>query len=163
MDIVFAPWRLEYIQADKRSQECIFCKAFADEPSVENLVVYKDERVGVMLNRFPYTNGHLLIVPRPHVDSLSGLDKETRSAAAEVIAFCELLLRRVYKAQGINVGLNMGQAAGAGILDHVHWHILPRWTGDTNFTTVCSNLRVVPEDLEAVFNRLRQEFPPRIE
>jgi len=163
MDIVFAPWRLEYILKDKSAEECIFCKAFALEPSLDNLVVYRDERMAVMLNRYPYTNGHLLVVPKPHVDSLTGLDKATRSAASEVIAYCELVLRKVYEPHGINAGLNLGRAAGAGILDHVHWHILPRWTGDTNFATVCSDLRVIPEDLPTVFNRLRQEFPSKIE
>lgn len=162
MDIVFAPWRLEYVRSEKKDEGCIFCRAFACEPSAENLVVYRDRLVAVVLNKYPYTNGHLLVVPKPHVDSLTGLDAETRSAAAEVTAFCESLLRKVYDPHGINVGLNLGQAAGAGISDHLHWHVLPRWAGDTNFITVCGDLRVIPEDLSGVFDRLRPEFPERI-
>ena len=163
MEIVFAPWRLEYVTAGKHAKGCIFCRAFTDEPSLDNLVLYRDERVAVVLNKYPYTNGHVLVVPRPHVDTLTGLDREIRSAAAEVTAFCEALLRKTYSPSGINVGLNLGQAAGAGILDHIHWHVLPRWTGDTNFVTVCSDLRVIPEDIPEVFEKLRRQFPPRIE
>lgn len=163
MEIVFAPWRLEYIQADKGSEACIFCRAFLEEPSLGNLVLHKGERVAVLLNKYPYTNGHLLVAPKPHVDSLTCVGAETRAAAAEMLAFCESVIRKSFKPHGINVGLNMGQAAGAGILDHVHWHILPRWTGDTNFATVCSDLRVIPENMETVYDRLRQEFPAKIE
>jgi ATP adenylyltransferase len=159
MEIVFAPWRLEYIQADKGNGACIFCRAFREEPSLDNLVLFRDERVAVLLNKYPYTNGHLLVAPRDHVDSLTGVGPQTRAAAADMLAYCESVIRKSFKPQGINVGLNMGQAAGAGILDHVHWHILPRWTGDTNFVTVCSDLRVIPEDMQTVYARLRKEFP----
>lgn len=163
MEIVFAPWRLEYVTADKHSDRCIFCRAFTDEPSLDNLVIYRDDRIAVMLNKYPYTNGHMLVVPRPHVDTLTGLDRETRSAASEATTYCETVLRRTYNPNGINVGLNLGQAAGAGILDHIHWHVLPRWMGDTNFVTVCSDLRVIPEEMAAVFEKLRRQFPPRID
>jgi len=158
MEILFAPWRLEYILAEKGTGHCIFCRAFREDPSPGNLVVYRDDRVAVLLNKYPYTNGHLLVAPRPHVDSLTGVDPETRSATAEMLAYCETVIRKSFNPQGINVGLNMGLAAGAGILDHVHWHILPRWTGDTNFATVCADLRVIPEDMESLYNRLRKEF-----
>jgi len=163
MRFVFSPWRLDYVTSDKAKGGCVFCAAFEQEPSPDNLVLYRDERLAVMLNRYPYTNGHLMVIPKPHVDSLTGLDPEGRAGAAEALTFCEGLLRRIYRAEGINVGLNLGQAGGAGIKDHIHWHILPRWTGDTNFITVCGETRILPEDLSATFDRLRPEFPTRIE
>ncbi len=160
MEIVFTPWRLQYVQSpDKDGDGCVFCKAFTDEPSLDNLVVYRDERTAVMLNRYPYTNGHLLIIPRQHVDTLTGLDAETRASLMELITYSEALLRRVYNPHGFNVGLNLGEAAGAGIITHLHFHIVPRWSGDTNFTTLFGNLRVIPEDLAGVFERLRAEYP----
>lgn len=162
MEFVFTPWRLDYVQSDKQPDGCIFCRAFTAEPSPDNLVLYRDERVAVMLNRFPYTNGHMLVVPRAHTDTLTGLDAPTRAAAGEILAFCEGVLRRVYGAHGINAGLNLGQAAGAGIIDHLHWHILPRWSGDTNFVTLFGELRVIPEDLAGTIERLRPEFPALI-
>jgi ATP adenylyltransferase len=163
MRFVFSPWRLQYVQSQKTDEACVFCRAFSEEPSVENLVLYRDGRLAVMLNRFPYTNGHMMVIPRPHVDSLTGLDPDTRAASAEVLTLCETILRRLYKAQGMNVGLNLGQAAGAGITDHLHWHILPRWNGDTNFVTVIGETRVVPEDLATTYARLRPEFPDTID
>lgn len=163
MRFVFSPWRLEYVTSNKGEGKCVFCAAFEEDPSPDNLVLYRDERLAVMLNRYPYTNGHLMVIPRPHVDTLTGLTPEDRAAAAEALTYCEVLLRRIYRAQGVNVGLNLGQAAGAGIKDHIHWHILPRWTGDTNFITVCGDTRILPEDLASTFARLITEFPSRIE
>lgn len=158
MRFVFSPWRLQYVQSQKCEEGCVFCRCFEQEPSEENLVVFRDERLAVMLNRYPYTNGHLMVIPRPHVDSLTGLDADTRALSAEALTFCETALRRLYRAQGMNVGLNLGQAAGAGITDHLHWHILPRWNGDTNFVTVVGETRVIPEDLAMTYARLRPEF-----
>lgn len=163
MEIVFSPWRLQYVKdPDKQAGGCVFCKAFTEPPSLDNLVVYRDDATAVMLNKFPYTNGHLLVIPRAHVDSLTGLDAAARAAAIETVAYCEHLLRKVYNPHGFNVGLNLGEAAGAGIIDHLHFHIVPRWTGDTNFTTIFGKLRVIPEDLQGLFERLQAEFPERI-
>jgi ATP adenylyltransferase len=163
MEIVYSPWRLQYVtDPDKQRGGCVFCRAFHEEPSLDNLVVYRDEATAILLNKFPYTNGHLLVVPRAHVDSLSGLTAQARAAAIEAVTCCEDVLRRTYHPHGFNVGLNLGEAAGAGILDHLHFHIVPRWTGDTNFTTLFGELRVIPEDLQGVFDRLRRAFPPRI-
>ena len=162
MEFVFAPWRLHYVQSEKKPDGCIFCRAFEAEPSFENLVVYRDERLAVMLNRYPYTNGHLLVFPKLHADSLTGLSADLRSALCEVLAFCEGALRAAYNADGINVGLNLGRAAGAGITDHLHWHILPRWSGDTNFATLLGEMRVIPEDLKGTYDRMRPLFPAHI-
>lgn len=163
MRFVFSPWRLRYVQSPKAEHSCVFCRAFSEEPSPGNLVLYRDDRLAVMLNRYPYTNGHMMVIPRPHVDSLTGLDAATRSAAAEALTHCETVLRRAYCAQGINIGLNLGQAAGAGITDHLHWHVLPRWNGDTNFITLFGETRVIPEDLATTFERLHAEFPQKFD
>lgn len=157
MEITYTPWRLPYIQAEEPSG-CVFCDAASQEPSFENLVVHSTPDLIILLNRFPYSNGHMLVVPRPHVDSLSGLEARHRSASVEALTRCEHNLRRLFSAQGINVGLNLGRAAGAGIADHLHWHILPRWAGDTNFVTVIGQLRVIPEDLRTSWEKLREAF-----
>ena len=162
MRFVYAPWRLPYVQSQKTREGCVFCRAFSDEPSVENLVLYRDGQIAVMLNRYPYTNGHMLVIPRAHADTLTALDAGTRAACAEALAFCETLLRRVYRAQGVNLGMNLGEAGGAGITDHLHWHALPRWSGDTNFIATIGGTRVLPEDLASAFEKLRGEFPERI-
>jgi ATP adenylyltransferase len=162
MRFVYSPWRLPYVQSKKCEEGCFLCQAFREPPSCGNLVLYRDERLAIMLNRYPYTNGHMLVVPRPHRDSLTGLEPESRAAAAEALAFCEGVLRRLYCAHGINVGLNLGEAAGAGIADHLHWHVLPRWTGDTNFVTLFGETRIIPEELESSYQRLLPEFPERI-
>jgi len=154
MDIVYTPWRMQYVQSAPPGS-CIFCDAAGAPPSFENLVLSRSEDLVVMLNRFPYTNGHMLVVPRPHVDSLSGLEERHRHASVDALTRCEALLRDLFCAQGVNVGLNLGRAAGAGIADHLHWHILPRWAGDTNFSTVVGQLRVIPEDLRTSYEKLR--------
>lgn len=157
MEIVYTPWRLPYVQA-KPTEGCVFCAAQEAPPSFDNLVVYSDEDLLIMLNRFPYTNGHMLVVPRPHVSSMTGLEERHRCASVRALTLCEVLLRDIFHAHGVNVGLNLGQAAGAGIIDHLHWHVLPRWIGDTNFCTVISELRVIPEDLKATYDRLAAGF-----
>lgn len=160
MDIVYTPWRLEYVQS-KAPDGCIFCAAAEAEPAFENLVLLKTPDLLVMLNRFPYTNGHMLVVPRVHVDSLTGLEERHRRASLAALTLCESLLRELFCAQGVNAGLNLGRAAGAGIVDHLHWHILPRWVGDTNFSTVLGQLRVIPEDLRTSYDRLSKALAGR--
>lgn len=157
MDIAYTPWRLQYVQAEE-PQGCVFCSVAAQEPSCDNLVVHSTPELVVLLNRYPYSNGHMLVVPRPHVDSLSGLEDCHRKASVEVLTRCEHYLRALFGAQGVNVGLNLGRAAGAGIADHLHWHILPRWAGDTNFVTIVGQLRVIPEDLATSWEKLRNAF-----
>ncbi|MEJ2369184.1 MAG: HIT domain-containing protein, partial [Acidobacteriota bacterium] len=125
---------------------------------IQNLVVYRTDDLAVMLNRYPYTNGHMLVIPRLHIDSMTGLPAEFRRSSMDALVICEMILRKDFMAQGVNVGLNLGEAAGAGIADHLHWHILPRWYGDTNFSTVVGRLRVVPETLEESFARIFESF-----
>ncbi len=158
METNFAPWRLGYIKSDKKEEGCIFCRAFEEQPSFDNLVVHRNDMVAILLNRFPYNNGHMLVVPRSHKDSLALLDKKELDALSDSLVLCESALRSCYSPNGLNIGMNLGQAAGAGITDHLHYHILPRWHGDTNFVTVVSQLRVIPEDLRDTYQNIRDFF-----
>ncbi len=159
MEILYTPWRLQYIESDKTcSGKCIFCEMKDSEPSEESLILYSCPHAFVVLNRFPYNNGHLLIVPREHVSSLTGVPAKTLHRCSELLTFSEQALRKAYNPNGLNAGLNLGEAAGAGIEEHIHWHILPRWRGDTSFVTVLGKARIVPEELVDTYRRLRPFF-----
>jgi ATP adenylyltransferase len=139
---------------------CIFCEAAVPvrEPAEHALVLIRGRLSYVILNLYPYTNGHLMVVPNRHVASLSGLDEGEMQELMQFTRDAEVALTEVYQAQGINVGINLGRAAGAGVLDHVHIHLVPRWVGDTNFMSVVGDTRVLPEDLGATAERLRPAF-----
>lgn len=158
MEITFSPWRLDYIKSDKKEEGCIFCKAMEGAPSFDNLVVLKAPKSALILNRFPYNNGHLLAVPKSHRDSLYALSSEERNELNQLLCYAEKAIRLIYQPNGINIGMNLGEAAGAGIVDHIHYHILPRWRGDTNFVTITGNLRVIPESLEDTYKKFRDFF-----
>lgn len=159
MEILYSPWRLEYVMGVSSPKAgCVFCDAAAKGVCPESLVVHDDPLVCVLLNRYPYNNGHLLVVPRLHVDSLTGLPPEVLGRCGEALVHCERALRAAYGCQGVNMGLNLGEAAGAGIAEHLHWHALPRWRGDTNFMTPLCGTRVVPEDLGSAYRRLLPLF-----
>lgn len=160
MDTNFTPWRLGYIKSDKKEEGCIFCRVFREQPSFNNLVVFRDNNAAILLNRFPYNNGHLLVVPRSHEDSLTKLPSEEIQALSLALVECEKAIRSIFDPNGVNIGMNLGQAAGAGIIEHLHYHILPRWHGDTNFATVVSNLRVIPEDLKDTYDNFHKFFNP---
>jgi len=155
-DVLFAPWRYEYLVADKTGG-CIFCDA-ADSAGETSLVVFRGKRVFVLLNRYPYTNGHVMVAPYSHDAWLSSSDQETLSELIGTIARAEKILVSAYHTNGLNVGINFGSAAGAGVADHYHVHVVPRWNGDTNFMTVTAGLRVVPEELQVTLARLRPLF-----
>jgi ATP adenylyltransferase len=159
VDHLWSPWRYRYLVEVKSSRQCIFC-AMAAEPArdEENLVVFRGQANFVVLNRFPYTNGHLMIVPYHHSPDLAGLDP---AAAAELIALtrdAERHIRALYKPDGLNIGMNIGEAAGAGIAGHIHMHVLPRWSGDSNFMTTIGETRILPEELPVTWQRLRKAF-----
>lgn len=166
---LWAPWRMEYILAPKnRDQACIFCdiEGAPGAELAERLVVCKTEHAFVMLNRYPFAAGHLLIVPYPHVESLDRLAPETHDALFRLVRDAATRLRRALKAEGLNVGLNLGAVAGAGIAAHLHAHLVPRWSGDTNFMPVLADIRVVPQALEATRAHLVPYFddlPGRID
>jgi len=157
MKTLWAPWRIGFILGEK-PMTCFLC----DEPghgiSPESLVLALTQHSFVIMNRYPYSNGHLLVAPRRHVSRLSDLATEEHGDLHELLTASVDILADVYSTDGINVGLNLGVAAGAGIADHIHWHIVPRWIGDTNAMTVVAGTRVVPESLDAAFEKLRPRF-----
>ena len=156
-DVLFAPWRYEYLVSDK-SDNCIFCEAAASGDEEGSLVVFRGKRVFVILNRYPYTNGHLMVAPYRHEAWLSDSSAETLGELIQTVARAEKVLVAAYRTDGLNIGMNFGSAAGAGVADHYHVHIVPRWKGDTNFMTVASDVRVVPEELSVTRRRLLPLF-----
>jgi ATP adenylyltransferase len=156
LERLWAPWRLEYITGEK-SDECIFCAKPAQDDA-SGLIVHRGERCFVMLNAYPYTSGHVMVAPYEHTADLAGLDPP---AAQELIALTQASLRaigRTYRPAGYNVGANLGTVAGAGVADHVHMHVVPRWEGDTNFMTALGEVRVLPESLEDTQRKLAEAF-----
>ena len=158
MKHLWSPWRMTYIENEKTDTGCVFCTVQAVEDGTENLIVFRGEHAYVILNRFPYTSGHLMVIPFTHKPNLEELDSITRSEMMELTSRCTTVLRNIYKPQGFNVGVNIGEAAGAGVLGHVHIHIVPRWNGDTNFMSSVGETRVLPESLEDTYKRVRAVF-----
>lgn len=157
-EVLFAPWRYEYLVSDKAASSCFLCDAASSEEGSGDLVVYRGRRVFVILNRYPYTNGHVMVAPYAHDARLSQSNEETLSELIRTVARAERILSETYKADGMNVGINFGSAAGAGLADHYHVHVVPRWKGDTNFMSVAGDVRVVPEELGETLARLRPRF-----
>lgn len=150
---LFAPWRFAYVsKANQVADTCIFCAAVPG--GRETLTVTVGERVVALLNRYPYTAGHVMVAPKAHVGDLTALDRETLAELMEMAQVMVRVLDRVYRPHGYNLGFNLGEAAGAGITDHLHLHIVPRFRGDTNFMTTNAAVRVVPEDLEVTWEKL---------
>jgi ATP adenylyltransferase len=153
---LWAPWRLEYIKGDK-PDECIFCSKPALDDEAAS-IVHRGERCFVMLNAYPYTSGHVMVAPYEHTADLAGLDEQT---AGELFGLTQRSLRAIgsaYGPEGFNIGANLGSVAGAGVADHVHMHVVPRWEGDTNFMPVVGEVRVLPESLEDTQRRLKEAF-----
>lgn len=162
MDRLWSPWRLDYITGPKETSTCVFCRhaeeTRANPTNPDSLVLATGEHAFVVLNRYPYNNGHLMVVPFRHTSTLTNLD---RDELAELMLFTqrsEQALRDAYPPEGINVGINLGKVAGAGIEEHLHIHLVPRWGGDTNFMTVIGETRVLPETLQDTAKRLRPVF-----
>lgn len=156
MEHLWSPWRMEYIMQHQLNTECIFCAGLSQPDNAVNLIVTRSERVFVMMNRYPYTSGHIMVVPNAHQPSLELLDAATRVDLMEMITRGIEVLRKIYKPEGFNVGINIGAAAGAGVVGHVHVHIVPRWAGDTNFMSALAGTRVLPEALEDTYRRLKE-------
>ena len=157
MKVLWAPWRMEYILGEDKPKGCIFCP-WPEEDLAERLVLFSGRLTRVMMNKYPYINGHLLIAPLRHVPELADLNTEELLDLQIKLKHALAILRQVMRPDGFNVGLNLGLVAGAGVEDHLHFHIVPRWGGDTNFMTVFADVRVVPEHLEASFDRLVKHF-----
>lgn len=149
---------MEYIENHEKEDGCVFCKAQAQADGAENLIAFRGKLAYVILNRYPYTSGHLMVIPFEHKSNLEELNQSIRAEMMELTTRCTTVLRGIYKTQSFNVGSNMGEAAGAGVLGHVHIHIVPRWAGDTNFMSTLGNTRVLPEALEDTYKRVRDAF-----
>ena len=156
MDYIWTPWRYQYMRqaASGILPDCIFCDAVARKNDAETLIVHRGEKTFVILNRFPYTSGHVMIVPYAHVAELNLCESGTLDEMMQLAQRVETALRANYKPDGMNLGMNLGRAAGAGVVGHLHLHVLPRWIGDSNFMTVTGETRVHPEDLKTTFERL---------
>ena len=154
MDHLWTPWRKKYVQGQHDDQGCIFCMAAAAEDGVENLIFFRGIYNYMILNRYPYTNGHLMCVPYAHEERLEDLDRDTRVEMMDLITKAVRVLKEVYHPEGFNIGLNLGEIAGAGVAEHLHMHIVPRWAGDTNFMTAVGSTRVLPESLVETYQRV---------
>ena len=161
MNRLWSPWRMTYIENHNHEEGCIFCDALEQPDDPENLIIFRGRRAFVILNRYPYTSGHLMIVPYAHQPSLEGLETKTRAEMMELTAKSMRVLRRVYQPQAFNLGANIGEAAGAGVAEHVHLHVVPRWTGDTNFMSTLAETRVLPESLEETYRRIHDGWAER--
>lgn len=162
MERLWSPWRLAYVTGASTTSPCVFCDAAAGGPAAlapeaapDDLVVARGPHAFIILNLYPYNNGHLMVVPNRHIASLAEASDEELSEIIRFTRDAEVALTDAYRPQGINVGLNLGRAAGAGIADHLHVHLVPRWAGDTNFMSVVGETRVLPETLEQTAARLR--------
>lgn len=157
MERLWAPWRLQYVTQEKPSG-CIFCDKPQTADDQANLIVRRGRLAYVMLNTFPYNNGHLMVAPYAHVADLEALPAATLHEMMDLAQLCARALKAKFHPDGLNLGLNLGTAAGAGIKDHLHLHLVPRWQGDTNFMPVIGDVRVIPQSLEASYRLLREAF-----
>ncbi len=156
-DILYSPWRIKYILSEKE-KKCIFCLKPSNKDDEKNLILFRSDLSFVIINTFPYNNGHLMVVTNNHVSSLNDLNDIQLNDLFKIVRLCEKVLKKVYNPDGINIGLNLGKAAGAGIDEHLHVHIVPRWIGDVNFMTSISGTRVIPESFENTYKLLKEQF-----
>ncbi|MHB1927597.1 MAG: HIT family protein [Leptospirillum sp.] len=161
MESLSAPWRMRYIKGESRATEdggCVLCELSRSGVRKDRLVLHRTALCYVVLNAYPYTSGHLMVVPHDHGGTLSGQSPESLREMMDLLRICEKILEKEYNPSGFNLGINVGKSAGAGIRDHLHAHILPRWEGDTNFMTTIHEIRVLPEELQASYERLYPHF-----
>ncbi len=158
MDRLWTPWRFDYISKVDQAVGCPFCRMLSESDDSGNLILYRGAHAFVVMNLFPYASGHLLVVSNLHVDSLGAASDEALSECITLGRHCENALGREYHPNGFNLGFNIGRAAGAGIADHLHMHVLPRWVGDSNFVAVVGETRILPEELPVTYQRLLPYF-----
>jgi ATP adenylyltransferase len=158
MEHIWSPWRYKYISSAEAEIGCVFCKAQQIGADQDNFIVHRGQKNFVILNLYPYTSGHLMIVPFEHVAWLSETDLATTAEMMELAKRAQIAIQAEYNAEGFNVGMNLGRSAGAGVADHLHLHVVPRWTGDANFVSVVGETRVLPEDLRTTYEKLRERF-----
>jgi ATP adenylyltransferase len=157
LERLYTPWRLAYVTGTAKSSDCVFCTALANGDA-DPLIVFRGSTCFVILNLFPYNNGHLMVVPNRHIATLVEAQPDELDEMMVTTRLAEIALREAFNPEGINVGINLGKAAGAGILEHLHIHLVPRWTGDTNFMTIIGQTRVLPQELPVTAERLRPVF-----
>ena len=145
---------MKFVQSQEKNATCVFCTVQGQNNDTENLIVFRGKQAFVILNRYPYTSGHLLVVANAHLPSIEDLDIETRSEMMELVTSSMRVIRKVYQPEAFNLGANIGEAAGAGIAGHVHLHVVPRWGGDTNFMSATAETRVLPEELQETYRRI---------
>src|ERR1044072_5667016 len=158
MEHIWSPWRYKYIASADRQPGCVFCRVRDEQKDEENYVVYRGQLNFVILNLFPYTSGHLMIVPYEHAASFADASEEVTTEMMALAKQAQRALEAEYHPDGFNMGLNLGRAAGAGVADHLHLHVVPRWSGDANFVSIIGETRVLPEDLATTSSRLRKHF-----
>ncbi|HEY3440792.1 MAG TPA: HIT domain-containing protein [Paludibaculum sp.] len=158
MDRLWSPWRYRYVSKASPADDCIFCAKEAERRDEDNLILHRGEHNFVLLNLYPYTTGHLMVAPYDHIASLEDLPDETAIELMRLTQTAVRHIRAIYRPQGLNAGLNLGECAGAGIAGHLHMHVLPRWAGDANFMSTIGETRVMPEDLPETWRRLRAAF-----
>ena len=158
MEYLWTPWRSTYMKEKKDNAKCVFCGAAASAEDARNLVVFRGQFCFVILNRYPYTSGHLMIAPYQHVSRLTGVDEATTAEMMRLVRRAEAILQQAYLPDGLNLGMNLGEAAGAGIEQHIHMHVLPRWRGDANFMTSIGETRIIPEALEETYRKAREAW-----
>ena len=159
METLWSPWRQAYVSDSSAKPACVFCElASRPQDDQTNFVLFRGDHNLVVLNLYPYISGHLMVAPYAHLGELDALAKDCSDEMMDLIKRAQTALRAAYNPQGFNVGMNIGRAAGAGIPEHIHMHVMPRWTGDTNFMSTVGRIRVIPEDLKATYYRLHQRF-----
>jgi ATP adenylyltransferase len=158
MDYLWSPWRYKYVSQAEPGAGCFFCQKSSETRDQANLVLCRGRLNFVLLNLFPYTNGHMMVAPYEHVSTLEDTPEETVLEMMQLVRLASRHLRTVYRPQGINIGMNIGECSGAGIAGHIHVHLLPRWIGDSSFMTTIGETRIVPEDLDVSYKRLWEAF-----
>ncbi|HUO25635.1 MAG TPA: HIT domain-containing protein [Candidatus Aquilonibacter sp.] len=154
MDYLWTPWRYAYVASTQKTGECVFCEAVKANDDARTHIVYRGAMCFIILNAFPYTPGHVMIVPYAHMDELQKLPSEAANEMMMLSQRMETVLRELYHPDGINLGMNIGKAAGAGIAGHIHMHVLPRWVADANFVSVIGETRILPETLDETWKRM---------
>lgn len=155
--ILWAPWRAKFVKKVKKDKSCIFCKKLKSKNDRKNFVIYRGEHCFVMLNIYPYNNGHLMVAPYKHTDSLNSLTDDELYELFDLVRKMVEVLKKTHKIHGCNIGINLGKVAGAGVEEHIHVHIVPRWLGDTNFMPVVAKSKVISEDLNETYKLLKKE------
>jgi ATP adenylyltransferase len=161
MDYLWTPWRYAYVSTAEKSSGCVFCNAAKEKDDAKTWIVHRAQHNFVILNAYPYTPGHVMVVPYAHLDELQKLPADAANEMMALSQRMESVLRELYRPDGINLGMNIGKAAGAGIAGHIHMHVLPRWVADSNFMSVVAETRVLPETLDETWKRMRAAMGER--